>query len=407
MGRGTSLTAPSLLQRACSGLSACSINTIGSTPDEDEKAMMLSLLPTLLRRASSSKAFLAAAKLGNDKEGPTTKTGDQKPAATTTTTDDKVPATIRAAPIMAPFGTKVSTSGNDSRKRKSLIDDDDDDDDCETQDNHNARISNFMRMPTHTVSTGTTEGRDLAFPPVTTKKTARAVSEATTHSVTKKQQRQKSTPLKTNKTNKTKNNKKRKAPESDAKADQPMSSSFVETVGDGSKAASPMPSENMLQPLDVVCGRGEKLCRTHPGNLAFRRVIDAHREEYKSALHRDNKTSLVRKIIGLIESTGGRFMKKAKTGSTSAAAEWVQVDDRAAREKVGYAIRNEPPMGPSEQVAAKQRKKRRRISEEQAAKVSKHQQELYATQQRIFREFMNHSAHLVLTEPPKDDSDSN
>lgn len=157
--------------------------------------------------------------------------------------------------------------------------------------------------------------------------------------------------------------------------------------------------------MDVVCGRGEKLCRIHPGNIWFRSVIDSHRDEYKRATHRETKTTLVRQIIDIVERRGGRFVKKVKLPAGSIG--WIRVDDRAAREKVGYAIRNEAPLmdNAEKAAAAQQKKKKRRISEQHNLVQSKHQQTLYETQQRIFQQFMDKDKKSAGTKHDDDDDD--
>ena len=46
---------------------------------------------------------------------------------------------------------------------------------------------------------------------------------------------------------------------------------------------------------DVICGRGKSI--THPGNLKFRQLVLARKDEYKRAKRRDDKTRIAFEIV--------------------------------------------------------------------------------------------------------------
>lgn len=65
--------------------------------------------------------------------------------------------------------------------------------------------------------------------------------------------------------------------------------SLLPSIIDPSKAVS-APDIN-----DVICGRGKSV--THPGNLRFRQLVQARKNEYKLAKRRDEKTRIAFEIV--------------------------------------------------------------------------------------------------------------
>jgi hypothetical protein len=63
-------------------------------------------------------------------------------------------------------------------------------------------------------------------------------------------------------------------------------------------------------------------------------LLDSHRDEYDKA-DRFGKTVIVRMIIQILESRGGRFLKFEKNQNI-----WVDVPDKMARDKVSHAMRD-------------------------------------------------------------------
>jgi hypothetical protein len=60
---------------------------------------------------------------------------------------------------------------------------------------------------------------------------------------------------------------------------------------------------------DVLLGRGLKLSG-FPGNLAFRKLCDERKAEYKSTKLRKEKRQIAQEIRDEIHSRGGRFLKQ-------------------------------------------------------------------------------------------------
>jgi hypothetical protein len=82
---------------------------------------------------------------------------------------------------------------------------------------------------------------------------------------------------------------------------------------------------------DVLLGRGKSRFK-HPGNIAYRALIDSRLDFYFKG-NRTEKGGVVLDIIKEIKGNGGRFLKTKETG-------WQEVDLRVAREKVGHSIRD-------------------------------------------------------------------
>ena len=80
---------------------------------------------------------------------------------------------------------------------------------------------------------------------------------------------------------------------------------------------------------DVICARGKKAL-LHPGNLAFRKLVNSKLDEYSMARSKLQKSAIVTDIVDMIRrgSPEGGFVKE-KNG------EWYEVGDHIAREKTG------------------------------------------------------------------------
>lgn len=89
-----------------------------------------------------------------------------------------------------------------------------------------------------------------------------------------------------------------------------------------------------LRPEDVVCGR-DKLSHSHDGNRRFRKIIHAYRERYQTQKRREEKTKITAKIINMILSEGGRFLRMDEANGT-----WVELDAAAMHEKVSHSLRS-------------------------------------------------------------------
>lgn len=84
-------------------------------------------------------------------------------------------------------------------------------------------------------------------------------------------------------------------------------------------------------PFDVLLGRS-KYCQEHMGNVRFRFLVAAHRKSYENA-SRNEKTDIATRIVQAVKDLNGRFL-------TDYYADYVEVPDIKAREKVAHAFRS-------------------------------------------------------------------
>ena len=73
----------------------------------------------------------------------------------------------------------------------------------------------------------------------------------------------------------------------------------------------------------------------HPGNIIFRRVVEANKERYRTC-QADHKALLSKSIVLVIRSQSppGRFLTRSRDGN-----EWVEVGDAKALQKTSQALR--------------------------------------------------------------------
>lgn len=85
---------------------------------------------------------------------------------------------------------------------------------------------------------------------------------------------------------------------------------------------------------DVLCGRGGSVNK-HPGNVIFRRVVEANKERYRTSLV-DHKALLSKSIVLAMRSQSppGRFLTRSPRGD-----KWVEVEDAKAVQKTSQALR--------------------------------------------------------------------
>jgi hypothetical protein len=83
--------------------------------------------------------------------------------------------------------------------------------------------------------------------------------------------------------------------------------------------------------FDVLCGQS-RICANHTGNRRFQIVLDMYAPRYQVASTKNEKMSLTKEIVGVIASSGGRFLKY-KDGA------WIEITDVTARDKVSHALR--------------------------------------------------------------------
>lgn len=90
---------------------------------------------------------------------------------------------------------------------------------------------------------------------------------------------------------------------------------------------------------DVLLGKG-KSYQNHPGNVAFRGLVETYRRRYDHATRKAVKTQITTDLVGLIQvAKGGKFLERFKSNDDGIAG-WVEVDDRRAREKVALCFRS-------------------------------------------------------------------
>mmetsp|Transcript_19731 Transcript_19731/g.36824 ORF Transcript_19731/g.36824 Transcript_19731/m.36824 type:complete len:485 (-) Transcript_19731:568-2022(-) len=85
---------------------------------------------------------------------------------------------------------------------------------------------------------------------------------------------------------------------------------------------------------DVLLGRGGR-SNHHPGNIEYRRRILDLQPVYKQ-LTREEKTPFSESVVSWVKDRGGRFLKEDKEQEF-----FYQVTDKAAREKVSQALRED------------------------------------------------------------------
>lgn len=83
---------------------------------------------------------------------------------------------------------------------------------------------------------------------------------------------------------------------------------------------------------DVLLGRGGAT-NNHAGNKRFRSVVASHQDEYLTAKKKD-KAVIARRIVGIIQSNGGNFLRKNTTTDA-----WEIVEIKKAVEKTSQALR--------------------------------------------------------------------
>ena len=89
-----------------------------------------------------------------------------------------------------------------------------------------------------------------------------------------------------------------------------------------------------LHPHDVLCGRGG-FVNKHPGNIVFRKLVDANKERYRSCPV-DHKALLSQSIVEVIfnQTPPGRFLEKSPGGKG-----WMEVGKAKARQKTSQTLR--------------------------------------------------------------------
>ena len=145
---------------------------------------------------------------------------------------------------------------------------------------------------------------------------------------------------------------------------------------------TPLPSSFKPGPFDVICGRNLPGAYRSVGNRRYRLIITASMQPYVEARSKTDKSLVVTSLVDLIRRHGGGFVKPIRrghhssnngnansngTGTTTAnintnkrkdcssaktlkgptqggsTSQWVDIGDRAARDKVGHSLREAMP----------------------------------------------------------------
>ncbi|KAG7348480.1 hypothetical protein IV203_017185 [Nitzschia inconspicua] len=83
---------------------------------------------------------------------------------------------------------------------------------------------------------------------------------------------------------------------------------------------------------DILAGKGPHVSN-HPGNIAFRKIMESRFQEHRDATAIDRKTAITWEVVIECQRRGARFLVKDKNW-------WVVADQDTAREKVSIAFRD-------------------------------------------------------------------
>jgi hypothetical protein len=105
------------------------------------------------------------------------------------------------------------------------------------------------------------------------------------------------------------------------------------------------PNGTVMYPdnYDVLLGRGRPF-QNFPGNANLVELVEDRRQEYEGS-NRLHKTNLTKEIMQVIQTAGGRFLKRH---DDSAGQGWLEVSQEAAREKVSHSCRTKRGSGAGE-----------------------------------------------------------
>lgn len=123
---------------------------------------------------------------------------------------------------------------------------------------------------------------------------------------------------------------------------------------------------------DVICGKGKSITN-HTGNRSLSAIIGSCREVYQES-PKTKKSRICSDIVKMVKARGGRFLRL-----DSSVGKYYEAKDEFAREKVGHALR-------SHHSGSTSRRSTKKTFDPNAA--VKKCEDLYRTQQRIFREML-------------------
>merc|ERR1712176_177187 len=108
-------------------------------------------------------------------------------------------------------------------------------------------------------------------------------------------------------------------------------------------------ADNHFTCNDVLFGR-TKLARSHPGNKAFRQLIQSFRDQYQATKSRNEKRRIIDRIVDIVQERGDRFLifEVGSDGSESNGF-WTEASRALARDKVSHALRHRQNQYPREE----------------------------------------------------------
>ena len=87
---------------------------------------------------------------------------------------------------------------------------------------------------------------------------------------------------------------------------------------------------------DIMCGRGGDLY-FHPGNIAFRKILDRNKDRYFAARSKLEKSQIVVEILHVLREMGAKPVKFIRFDDHE--QRWYTLNDEAAKQKIGQSIR--------------------------------------------------------------------
>lgn len=83
---------------------------------------------------------------------------------------------------------------------------------------------------------------------------------------------------------------------------------------------------------DILCGK-DKTFNKHPGNRAYRELIEEHAVSYSNESSKQIKMKVTKQIVQQLEASGARFIRKVGENA------WQEISNQQARDKTSHALR--------------------------------------------------------------------
>lgn len=85
-------------------------------------------------------------------------------------------------------------------------------------------------------------------------------------------------------------------------------------------------------PSDILCGK-DKTYGKHPGNQAYRRMIEDRATSYAIENSKQIKMNVTKEIVATLQNAGARFLRKTHS------CKWEEISNQQARDKTSHALR--------------------------------------------------------------------